>query len=488
MPNPANRKVLIESESRRIPETVQQLAIWQYLERSAHRMLCGWGRLMGEWENASSLHRHIWDQTEIVRRLRDRIEQFPGGKADAPVHRAFEQLGETILKAPSFEDAIDGVYSLLNDALVGDYITYRESVHQIHDAPTIATIGEVIDIKKDHSKWYRAYRRLNPHQTDPTYLKAAAAALEAIHQRILRHPPSRQEPAARPIGVSSGFQLPSTPRRPVNWRTPYELYPYIRCDFSSSVEARRLFWAIGYMREKNLAIDMLRWLFDGHTMPWEWVSDVSRHLWDESRHGDSGMARLDDWDISLEEVGMVAYAPEVLQADPGADQSPLDWAEAVTVVPDLPVYPEREDTLEPMTPSELYEAVFFVCMIAEQGHFVVKNEAYDDFKDGQDLESAEMMLFDIIDETKHVQYGHKWLPELARQSGIDNSNYRERAASIRREYQEREIAGTRRCHRFLPRADGFPPWEHYQTLLERIRRKTPLTNAATCINRSPKPM
>ena len=149
---------------------------------------------------------------------------------------------------------------------------------------------------------------------------------------------------------------------------------------------------------------------------------------------------------------------------------------------------KSDDTLEPMTPSELYEAVFFICMIAEQGHFVVKNEAYDDFKDGQDLESAEMMLFDIIDETTHVQYGHKWLPELARHAGADNSNYRERAVAVRSEYQEIEIEGTKRCQQFLPRTEGFPPWDHYQRLLERIRAMTPLTNATNCVTRSPKPM
>lgn len=47
-----------------------------------------------------------------------------------------------------------------------------------------------------------------------------------------------------------------------------------------------------------------------------------------------------------------------------------------------------------------------------------------------------MMLFDIIDETTHVQYAHKWLPLLAEKAEIDNADYKVRAAQIRREAQQ----------------------------------------------------
>jgi hypothetical protein len=185
---------------------------------------------------------------------------------------------------------------------------------------------------------------------------------------------------------------------------------------------------------------------------------------------------------------MTKYDSDWIRKDPADGMTAEAWANEVTQVPLVRVDDSDNGALDPMTPAELYEAVFFICMIAEQGHFTVKNEAYDDFKGGEDLESAEMMLFDIIDETTHVQYGHKWLPELARHAGLDNTGYRERAAAVRNEYQVAEKSGTERCLRLLPRKAGFAPWDHYQNLLQRIRACTPLTNAATCPNRSPKPM
>jgi hypothetical protein len=128
-------------------------------------------------------------------------------------------------------------------------------------------------------------------------------------------------------------------------------------------------------------------------------------------------------------------------------------------------------------------------LVAETGHFVVKNEGYVDFKEGQDLESAEMMLFDIIDETAHVQYAHNWLELLAAHAGIDNTGYRERGAKVREEYQTNAIKLAKDLQRTLPRTPGDPAFDFYQSPARAASaRPAPLSNAATCPPRSPKPM
>jgi len=221
-------------------------------------------------------------------------------------------------------------------------------------------------------------------------------------------------------------------------------------------------------------------------MPWEWHHDISRHLWDESRHGDSGNSRLKDFGISLDEVGFSTYEQdereEILQSYSKEKGVALDEA-----------YANQRDILVPfkmdhMTKEELYENVFFIGMCAETGHFVVKNESYVDFKEGQDLESAEMMLFDIIDETAHVQYAHRWLPLLAEHAGVDNSNYRERAAAKLRETEAESARLAAEFDAKLSRTPGDPAFDFYQDLLARIRDITPLSNATSCPPRTQKPM
>jgi hypothetical protein len=71
---------------------------------------------------------------------------------------------------------------------------------------------------------------------------------------------------------------------------------------------------------------------------------------------------------------------------------------------------------------------------------------------------------------------------------VDNSGYRERGAKIRDDYQAAANNSVAELKRTLPRTPGHAPFEFYQSLLARIRAVYPLTNAATCPPRSPKPM
>jgi hypothetical protein len=481
----ATRTVLIDSDSKQKPRTLDLLNDWQYLEKSMHRLIAAWGREVAEWRDKSMIHRHIWDQAECVRRLRERVEQFPGGKADAPVSNQLEKLANTALLAPTLDDALDGIYELLLKALVGAYGEYTAKVHPVHDAPTIALLHEINQIKSQQWLWYRDYRRRHPHQADTVYRARVTALLTDCGQFRVPLPVTRGA-EAQPAGVATDFRLSRFSARTEPIRPKLPFMDYVRADFATSIEARRLFWAYGYMLEKNLPDDQLAWLYYGHYMPWQWHHDISRHLWDESRHGDSGYSRLCDFGISLEEVGFPGY-------DQAQRDEELKKISADRGLPLEEVYARQRELLapfrlEPITRELMYQHVFMIGMVAETGHFVVKNEGYVDFKEGQDLESAEMMLFDIIDETAHVQYAHTWLPLLAKHAGADNNDYRERAAKVREEYQANANRLAGELGGKLPRTAGNPGFDFYQDLLGRIRAACPLANAATCPPRSPKPM
>jgi hypothetical protein len=359
---------------------------------------------------------------------------------------------------------VDGIYQFLSGALTMSYLRYAQSAHPVHDAPTVAMLQEIITLKEGMRLWLRDYRRRNPHTIAAAYRAAVESEIEACGE-LLHALPVEGEVAA-PVGVNTDFLLRKYPARPQNSKRQHDIMPYIKADFKHSIETRRLFWCYAYMLEMNLAIDQLCWIYDGHYMPWEFLQDISRHLWDESRHGDSGHSRLLDFGLSIGDLGFCSYNQE----------------EEAALADNPPAVP----TVESLSPHALYSTVFYIGMIAETGHFNVKSEAYEDFKAGGDLESAEMMLFDIIDESTHVQYAHRWLPLLAQHAEVDNSDYRERAvqerARIQREHDER-IASTQ-MNRDASNAD----YQHYQKLLGIMRAKQPLSNAETCPSRSPLPM
>src|SRR5262249_7895337 len=324
--------------------------------------------------------------------------------------------------------------------------------------------------------WLRDYRRRYPHATSPAYRAAIERELAACDQLLRPLPPEGQ--AAAPAGVNTSFRLPARPAYPVGSRPKHDFMPFVSVDFTTSVETRRLFWCYGYMREMNLAMDQLRWIYDSPSMPWAFHQDIARHLWDESRHGDSGYSRLTDFGITLRDIGFRPYDVALLDPHnmpPAAPQVETPGAEPAMGL------------LEPMTPRQLYDVVFDSGMVREPGHFVVKREAYEDFKAGGDLESAEMMLFDIIDESTHVQYAHQWLPLLAERAGVDNADYRERGARERQRRQEEHLHLVER-NAARPRDMNDLDYAFYQRLLAIMREKHPLTNANSCPPRSPLPM
>ena len=457
------REVLVTPETQRKPVIVARLRDWEYLETSLMRLMCAWGRYFPAWADKVACHRHIWEQSECAQLLRDRLRQFPGttSNLDTPVSPQLEHLVNTVLQAPSHQDAIDGIYTLLMGALTTAYLDYGGRAHPVHDAPTLATLRQVLGFKNGMRLWLADFRRAHPHTTDDAYKRAVEAALEecgGLHQAI-----AVEDEEAAPCGVRTNFQLPALLVRPPDTAPRHNLMPLLEADFSTSLEARRLFWAYGYLLEMTLAEGMLQWLWAAHFMPWDYQKALARHLWDESRHGDSGFSRLLDFGITLEEIGYGYHGAPMRESD-----------EAVKFVPN-------------MTPAELYESAFFVGMVAETGHFTVKNEAYQDFKAGGDLESAEMMLFDVIDEGAHVQYCHEWLPELAKRAGLSNDGYRERATQIRSEKQlnvHKKVADAQS----VPRDETTEDYRFYQQLLARMRAVTPLSNAHSCPPRSLKPM
>jgi hypothetical protein len=130
-------------------------------------------------------------------------------------------------------------------------------------------------------------------------------------------------------------------------------------------------------------------------MPFDFIYAESRHMWDESRHGDSGYHRLKDFGLNFEHFGYNSYGAK------------------------------GDGDLPAMTPKEVYENFYGVTQIAETGYFATKRYCFEDFADHGDDASAEMMQYDIIDETSHVEYGRIWLDEMGKRAGVIE-NYRAR--------------------------------------------------------------
>ena len=376
-----------------VPDAYVLLANWRYVEHALLRVIAGWGRSAADWEDKIAVCHHTWFQAEAVERIRRRLEMFVGGKPDQPVNEAFGRLMNGVLLAPSFADAMAGVHELIQPALASAYAGYIRSSHPVHDMPTHTLVREIIAFKQTQAEWYRGFRERHPQKLDAAYLERIRETLAEVGE--LRTPIGHVTPFAAACGRGTPFVMPYTPGRPKGWDDSPDVFPFLELDYSASVEARRVWFMIGFMREMGVAEDQLSWIYYADHLPWQYTYEEARHMWDESRHGDSGLARLRDFGLGIEHVGYSSYGKY------------------------------GDHALAALTPRDLYEQFYGVTQIAEAGFFQTKRDAFADFDRGGDDSSAEMMQFDIIDETSHVAYGHHWLPSLMQAAGIEE-DYRAR--------------------------------------------------------------
>ena len=466
-------------------DSAQLLAQWQYVEYSALRVLTGWGRDAQHWEDKLAMCYHTWLQAENVDKMRGRLKMFPGNP-DAPVHGDYERALNALFLAPSWLDAMAGLHEVLYPALESAYEGYIAASHPVHDKPTHDILRQIVAAREVQNEWYQSLRS-REKQVDHDYLARVRNAFDLVGQFKTCIVP--QEPHARPCGKFTDFLMNAAPGKvPEGDRAP-NLIPLLESNWNNSVEARRLFFMIGYMWEMGVAEMQLRWLFYADFMPWEFIHDEARHMWDESRHGNSGRTRLQAFGLDIRDVGYTSYG-------------------AANAIGKLPA----------MTPHDVYQAFYNVTQVAETGYFKTKGYSFEDFRDGGDEASAEMMQFDIIDETSHTEYGRVWLEEMMKRAGVAE-DYRARGLKDRQEANARagermatysryletgelpqDVATPASEQKSVSPGDSASPAQmcqvltdplaraHYEKLLQVLREKCPLTNAQTAPIRPHLPM
>ncbi|BCM88326.1 hypothetical protein IAD21_00157 [Abditibacteriota bacterium] len=466
------------------------LAIWQYVEYSAMRVLTGWGREAGHWNDKLAMCHHAWLQAESTDKLRSRLEMFPGNP-DTPISGRFETALNVLFLAPTWADAMGALHEILYPTLSAAYEHYIATSHPVHDAPTHKILRELMDAKAPQVAWFQEFKAREDFELNLEYASRVHAALGDVEH--FRVPIPATEPFAAPVGKNTNFRMKNAPGKVPDGDKAPNIIPFLENDWSTSVEARRLYFMIGYFWEMGVAEMQLRWLYYADFMPWGFIRDEARHMWDESRHGHSGLTRLRNFGLDIEDVGYNSY---------GAANA--------------------EGELPPMTPKDVYEAFYNVTQIAETGYFKTKGYCFEDFRDGGDEASAEMMQFDIIDETSHTEYGRQWLEVMMERAGV-SEDYKARAVKDRQEAFRKAGDKVAAYRRFLttgelprtPEATQKSTGEngssvipgdsaslakfcqqlqdeharaHYERLLQILRDQCPLSNATTAPLRPHLPM
>ncbi|MBI4623623.1 MAG: hypothetical protein HY736_10450 [Verrucomicrobia bacterium] len=350
------------------------------------RLLAGWLPKAATCELKCEMGRSIWESALHVNALYLRLREIQSPAFQNPSDPALVALMSEMLHAPDEFALALAFYRVLMPSLIEALETHEKATFPNSDLPSVHAIKHaLLDLRSQLA-------RVEPLVTQAETagrIAAGARAWERYARQLL----------AAAGGVSGLNARPD--RRPAP--------PSCRTEFCAPREAARdaRFTQRGadiaqmppeeeyaqhtaeeferYSTEMLAAETVALVLFSLSDMPWEFQFDTARHLYDEVRHCLMGY----EW---MHRHGMDPFqSPQYLQIFQWRSQFPpvMQYC-MLTMGNEVHAFPYRHRRVEAHR------------------------------KSGDEL-SEQFVRYDIADETQHVRFGKRWLPELLKHVGETRS-------------------------------------------------------------------
>jgi uncharacterized ferritin-like protein (DUF455 family) len=354
----------------RVPEQVDTLNRLVFLEWASARVISGWIPGAPEFTWKCAMSKWVWQNMRIADKLLQRKEELSGNRKISIPSKSLHTFIQDASAADGYFSFVSGWFHEITKDLIRHYETFADSLDEIFDSPTLEILEEILPKKCEQLKW--AVTLIRDAVKDEPVLHSVTRWRNYVGKYLLfiggldEKPMFPMDKPDCPISEAYG-PAPAHPAKPA-WLKPGDLMVPPQ-EFSDSLKI--FMW---HYATEIRAVDMLCYAFYGiDDMPFEFYVDLSRHLWDESRHHMMGVRRLQQ----------LGYEPRDV---------PLPWLERA--------------------PGKLEEFYSTLTMVAESCSFNRKRKSMNAFYEKGDLISGMTAEIDIIDERRHVKYGKKWLPDL----------------------------------------------------------------------------
>jgi hypothetical protein len=371
-----------------------------FLEWASARVVAGWVPAAKELEWKSTLTYFMWQDMNAAARLRSRKEELAAnGKITVP-SKQVEAFVQEVSRADSFSAFAAGWFLEVKTDMVHAYERLMESLDPIFDAPTIEIIEDLLPRKRKQIAWAKDIIRdevkvpetLSSVSRWRTYVRRYVLHLGGMDGRLDFHEQQPMRPEVEVYG-------PAPIRRTMpDWlkKTDFDHPPVEVAD-----SLKLFMWH--YMTEIQVVDPMCYVFFGVDDMPFEFYVDFSRHIWDETRHHQMGVRRLQQMGFDIHDF-------------------PIPYAEDAT--------------------KELEQFYAELTMFGETCSFTRKKKSMDSFYAKGDMISGMTAEIDIIDERTHVKFGKKWTPALYKRRHSDDKGLDEIVKGIMDRWISEDRKGT----------------------------------------------
>ena len=368
-------QVLSPPEQINFAHNKQLLNRYRFIEYESLRSLAAWLPAAANMDWKLDMGRLLWEDAQHVQYLYQRLREIQTPAFRPPGDDALEHLMAEAVHAPTEADLLAGLFRVIKPALAATYRWHCEQTFANPDAPTLYAFKHILLDEEPQLTW--AEEALADHA--PGEWEAYIADLLAAAGGVSGRQDRQKTPA--PPTCRTQFEWPRDAARDSR-------FSLVNRDAGQRVKSvdhatQRLRDFESYSQEMLAAETVALIIHLSPGMPWAFTYDSARHCYDETRHCKLGIEWL---------------------AHHGHDYT------------DVP-----QNTLIYTWRSQ-YDAATQYCLLTmgnETHAFPHRHEQMAAYAENGDRLSAQFVSYDMADERQHVAFGHKWLPQLMAQHGID---------------------------------------------------------------------
>ncbi len=327
-----------------------------------------------DWIMRREISQFVFRDARRVQDLRTRFREL--GVSFNEMHLsagiAGRELIEALCEAPTTADFLFGVFKTVKPILADALEKYLKTMEGVYDRPTQPILQANLEEISSQVAWAeRSLAALGDKKPDKAFRKK-------IQELAAKLPALLEKPDAK--GVSPVLKGRRIGRLPILTSAIPEDFNFVKMGIGplkepSEYRDRERWHALNFLQEFQAGDSCASLLFEAPDMPWEFLFDTSRHMWDEMRHCEFGETKLRSLGVDFRKAGISNMAYNLRQT---------------------------------LTPLDRYAAL----TTQEADAFPGKHAGLKDAMENGDSVSSMAWSYDIADETQHVRFGHKWIPVM----------------------------------------------------------------------------
>lgn len=341
------------------------------------RIHAGFVPVLTHWPQRKELPALVFRSLRRVQDLRLRGREL--GLSFQEMHVSGSVAGRAFLDAlcaaPSVADMFQSAIVVTHRMLIASIEEYLKRNDTVYDQPSVALLQADRDELQAQIEWAQTALRTLVEERGDRPDAAFVARIEDLGTNLDRElsTTATRGGAMLKVGRRIGVLPYAEAALPTGFR-PLEFGPDPLPKENSYAERER-YHAVNFLQEVQATDSCASMLFEAPDMPWDFYFDLSRHMWDESRHAMFGERKLAELGTSAPAAGLSNKAYAMRQT-----LSPLDRYAALST--------------------------------QEADAFPGKHVGLKDSIEHGDSTSAMAWSYDIADETQHVRFGAKWIPVM----------------------------------------------------------------------------